>query len=68
MAAVGKPVLLGLRDAAVQGCPKGPAAWTASKLGGVPVSVAARPWRGPWGGVPRGERVPRERAGLGPGD
>ncbi|XP_010594396.1 programmed cell death protein 2-like [Loxodonta africana] len=36
MAAVRKPVLLGLRDAAVHGCPSGPAAWTTSKLGGVP--------------------------------
>lgn len=53
MAAARKPVLLGLRDTAVQGCPKGPAAWTASKLGGVPVSMAARPRRGPRGGVPR---------------
>ncbi|KAL1769390.1 programmed cell death protein 2-like [Sigmodon hispidus] len=40
MAAGRKPVLLGLRDAAIHGCPKGPAAWTASKLGGIPVSVA----------------------------
>ncbi|XP_051063257.1 programmed cell death protein 2-like [Phodopus roborovskii] len=36
MAVARKPVLLGLRDAAVPGCPKGPAAWTASKLGGIP--------------------------------
>ncbi|XP_037676218.1 programmed cell death protein 2-like [Choloepus didactylus] len=36
MAAVRKPVLLGLRDAAVHGHPKGPGAWTASKLGGFP--------------------------------
>ncbi|KAM7057700.1 programmed cell death protein 2-like isoform 2-T2 [Molossus nigricans] len=37
MAAVRKPVLLGLPDAAVHGCPTGPGAWTASKLGGLPV-------------------------------
>ncbi|XP_060041674.1 programmed cell death protein 2-like [Erinaceus europaeus] len=36
MAAKRKPVLLGLRDAAVQGRPAGPSAWTASKLGGLP--------------------------------
>lgn len=58
MAAVRKSVLLGLRDVAVEGCPKGPAAWTASKLGGVPVSAAAkplrRPWRGRWGGCSSG--------------
>lgn len=60
MAAARKPVLLGLRDAAVKGCPKGPAAWTNSKLGGVPVSAAAKPWRRPWRG--RGEGVPREGA------
>ncbi|XP_010987426.1 programmed cell death protein 2-like [Camelus dromedarius] len=41
MAAVGKPVLLGLRDAAVRGRPKGPGAWTASKLGGVPDALPA---------------------------
>ncbi|XP_029422505.1 programmed cell death protein 2-like isoform X2 [Nannospalax galili] len=35
-AAVRKPVLLGLRDAAVPGRPTGPGAWTASKLGGLP--------------------------------
>ncbi|KAB1274632.1 Programmed cell death protein 2-like [Camelus dromedarius] len=48
MAAVGKPVLLGLRDAAVRGRPKGPGAWTASKLGGVPVR---------WGAGAGGRRV-----------
>ncbi|XP_052568272.1 programmed cell death protein 2-like isoform X3 [Peromyscus californicus insignis] len=47
MAAVRKPVLLGLRDAAVQGCPKGPAAWTASKLGGVPDALPAVTAPGP---------------------
>ncbi|XP_008065600.1 programmed cell death protein 2-like [Carlito syrichta] len=36
MAAVRKPVLLGLRDAAVHCSPPGPGAWTANKLGGVP--------------------------------
>ncbi|XP_077838210.1 programmed cell death protein 2-like isoform X2 [Macaca mulatta] len=36
MAAVLKPVLLGLRDAPVHGSPTGPDAWTASKLGGIP--------------------------------
>ncbi|KAF0884563.1 PDD2L protein, partial [Crocuta crocuta] len=36
MAAVRKPVLLGLRDTAVHGRPTGPGAWTASKLGGLP--------------------------------
>lgn len=36
MAAVRKPVLLGLQDTAVHGCPTGPGAWTASKLGGLP--------------------------------
>ncbi|XP_004450340.2 programmed cell death protein 2-like isoform X2 [Dasypus novemcinctus] len=41
MAAVRKPVLLGLRDVAVQGRPKGPGAWTASKLGGVPDALPA---------------------------
>ncbi|EPY81170.1 programmed cell death 2-like protein [Camelus ferus] len=41
MAAVGKTVLLGLRDAAVRGRPKGPGAWTASKLGGVPDALPA---------------------------
>uniref|UniRef100_A0A8D1R4J6 Programmed cell death 2 like n=1 Tax=Sus scrofa TaxID=9823 RepID=A0A8D1R4J6_PIG len=41
MAACRKPVLLGLRDAAVQGHPTGPGAWTASKLGGVPDSLPA---------------------------
>ncbi|XP_069406438.1 programmed cell death protein 2-like [Ovis canadensis] len=41
MAAVRKPVLLGLRDAAVHGRPTGPSAWTASKLGGVPDALPA---------------------------
>ncbi|XP_045388363.1 programmed cell death protein 2-like isoform X3 [Lemur catta] len=41
MAAVRKPVLLGLRDAAVHGSPTGPDAWTASKLGGVPDALPA---------------------------
>ncbi|XP_055450943.1 programmed cell death protein 2-like isoform X3 [Psammomys obesus] len=41
MAAGRKRVLLGLRDAAVDGCPKGPAAWTASKLGGFPDALPA---------------------------
>ncbi|XP_004595080.2 programmed cell death protein 2-like [Ochotona princeps] len=41
MAAVRKPVLLGLRDAAVRGHPTGPGAWTASKLGGVPDALPA---------------------------
>ncbi|XP_057566574.1 programmed cell death protein 2-like [Hippopotamus amphibius kiboko] len=41
MAAVRKPVLLGLRDAAVPGRPTGPGAWTASKLGGVPDALPA---------------------------
>ncbi|XP_054444978.1 programmed cell death protein 2-like [Pteronotus mesoamericanus] len=41
MAAVRKRVLLGLRDAAVQGCPTGPGAWTASKLGGLPDALPA---------------------------
>lgn len=39
MAAVRRPVLLGLRDAAVRGNPMGPGAWTASKLGGLPVRL-----------------------------
>ncbi|KAM7339864.1 programmed cell death protein 2-like [Alexandromys fortis] len=47
MAAARKPVLLGLRDTAVQGCPKGPAAWTASKLGGVPDALPAVTAPGP---------------------
>ncbi|XP_051017854.1 programmed cell death protein 2-like [Acomys russatus] len=47
MASVRKPVLLGLRDAAVKGSPRGPAAWTASKLGGVPDSLPAVPAPGP---------------------
>jgi pre-rRNA-processing protein TSR4 len=54
MAAVRKPVLLGLRDTAVKGCPKGPSAWTSSKLGGVPVSAAAMSWRGRVEGVRAG--------------
>nr|XP_055167913.1 programmed cell death protein 2-like isoform X2 [Nyctereutes procyonoides] len=37
MAAARGAVLLGLRDAAVRGRPTGPGAWTASKLGGLPV-------------------------------
>lgn len=37
MAAVRKPVLLGLRDTAVHCCPTGLGAWTTSKLGGIPV-------------------------------
>nr|XP_008513337.1 PREDICTED: programmed cell death protein 2-like [Equus przewalskii] len=41
MAAVRRPVLLGLRDAAVRGRPTGPGAWTASKLGGLPVRWGA---------------------------
>ncbi|XP_049643406.1 programmed cell death protein 2-like [Suncus etruscus] len=41
MAAPRKPVLLGLRDSAVSGCPTGPSAWTASKLGGVPDALPA---------------------------
>ncbi|XP_076988318.1 programmed cell death protein 2-like [Tamandua tetradactyla] len=41
MAAARKPVLLGLRDAALPGCLKGPGAWTASKLGGVPDALPA---------------------------
>ncbi|XP_006096031.1 programmed cell death protein 2-like [Myotis lucifugus] len=41
MAAVRKPVLLGLPDAAVHGCPTGPGAWTASKLGGLPDALPA---------------------------
>lgn len=41
MAAVRKPVLLGLPDAAVHGHPTGPAAWSASKLGGLPVRWGA---------------------------
>ncbi|XP_040135960.1 programmed cell death protein 2-like isoform X2 [Ictidomys tridecemlineatus] len=41
MAAVRKPVLLGLRDLAVQGSPTGPSAWTASKLGGIPDALPA---------------------------
>ncbi|XP_012506936.1 PREDICTED: programmed cell death protein 2-like [Propithecus coquereli] len=41
MAAVRKPVLLGLRDTAVYGSPTGPDAWTASKLGGVPDALPA---------------------------
>ncbi|XP_004690600.1 PREDICTED: programmed cell death protein 2-like [Condylura cristata] len=41
MAAARKPVLLGLRDAAVRGRPTGPSAWTASKLGGVPDALPA---------------------------
>ncbi|KAL1769389.1 programmed cell death protein 2-like [Sigmodon hispidus] len=47
MAAGRKPVLLGLRDAAIHGCPKGPAAWTASKLGGIPDALPAVPAPGP---------------------
>ncbi|XP_037372402.1 programmed cell death protein 2-like [Talpa occidentalis] len=43
MAAARKPVLLGLRDAAVRGRPTGPSAWTASKLGGVPDALPAVP-------------------------
>ncbi|XP_021497433.1 programmed cell death protein 2-like [Meriones unguiculatus] len=41
MAAGRRRVLLGLRDAAVDSCPKGPAAWTASKLGGFPDALPA---------------------------
>ncbi|XP_002711551.2 programmed cell death protein 2-like isoform X1 [Oryctolagus cuniculus] len=41
MAAVRRPVLLGLRDAAVRGNPTGPGAWTASKLGGLPDALPA---------------------------
>ncbi|KAM9607287.1 programmed cell death protein 2-like [Trichechus inunguis] len=41
MAAFRKPVLLGLRDTAVHGCPTGPDAWTTSKLGGVPDALPA---------------------------
>ncbi|XP_061029278.1 programmed cell death protein 2-like isoform X2 [Eubalaena glacialis] len=41
MAVVRKPVLLGLRDTAVHGCPTGLGAWTASKLGGVPDALPA---------------------------
>uniref|UniRef100_A0A8D2DPN6 Programmed cell death 2 like n=1 Tax=Sciurus vulgaris TaxID=55149 RepID=A0A8D2DPN6_SCIVU len=41
MAAVRKPVLLGLRDLAVHGSPTGPGAWTASKLGGIPDALPA---------------------------
>ncbi|XP_040591447.1 programmed cell death protein 2-like isoform X2 [Mesocricetus auratus] len=47
MAAAGKPVLLGLRDAAVEGRPRGPAAWTASKLGGLPDALPAVAAPGP---------------------
>ncbi|XP_028610024.1 programmed cell death protein 2-like [Grammomys surdaster] len=47
MAAVRTRVLLGLRDAAVKGCPKGLAAWTASKLGGVPDALPAVSTPGP---------------------
>lgn len=47
MAAVRKPVLLGLRDTAVKGCPKGPSAWTSSKLGGVPDALPAVTTPGP---------------------
>lgn len=41
MAAVRKPVLLGLPDAAVHGRPTGPGAWSASKLGGLPDALPA---------------------------
>ncbi|XP_042639216.1 programmed cell death protein 2-like [Orycteropus afer afer] len=41
MAAFPKSVLLGLRDAAVHGCPTGPGAWASSKLGGVPDALPA---------------------------
>ncbi|TEA42655.1 hypothetical protein DBR06_SOUSAS1610157 [Sousa chinensis] len=41
MAAVRKPVLLGLRDTAVHCCPTGLGAWTASKLGGIPDALPA---------------------------
>ncbi|XP_035868297.1 programmed cell death protein 2-like isoform X3 [Phyllostomus discolor] len=41
MAALQKPVLLGLRDLPVHGCPAGPGAWTASKLGGLPDALPA---------------------------
>nr|XP_045010396.1 programmed cell death protein 2-like isoform X2 [Jaculus jaculus] len=41
MAAVRKPVLLGLRDAAVVASLTGPGAWTASRLGGVPDALPA---------------------------
>ncbi|XP_004600770.2 programmed cell death protein 2-like [Sorex araneus] len=47
MAAPRKPVLLGLRDAAVSGRPSGPSAWTASKLGGVPDALPAVAAPGP---------------------
>ncbi|KAM5236159.1 programmed cell death protein 2-like isoform 2-T2 [Ctenodactylus gundi] len=47
MAAFRKPVLLGLRDAAVPDSPAGPCAWAASKLGGLadalPAVAAPRP-------------------------
>ncbi|XP_027286059.1 programmed cell death protein 2-like isoform X9 [Cricetulus griseus] len=36
-----KPVLLGLRDAPVQDCPRGPSDWTTSRLGGVPDALPA---------------------------
>ncbi|XP_036877425.1 programmed cell death protein 2-like isoform X2 [Manis javanica] len=41
MAAVRKTVLLGFRDAEVPGHPKGPGAWVASKLGGLPDALPA---------------------------
>ncbi|XP_020035958.1 programmed cell death protein 2-like isoform X1 [Castor canadensis] len=47
MAAVPKPVLLGLRDAAVRGSPTGPGAWPASKLGGVADALPAVAAPGP---------------------
>lgn len=40
-------MLLGFRDSAVKGCPKGPAAWTASKIGGVPDALPAVTAPGP---------------------
>ncbi|XP_075392941.1 programmed cell death protein 2-like isoform X1 [Tenrec ecaudatus] len=41
MASLRTPVLLGLRDAPVHGCPTGPSAWSTSKLGGVPDALPA---------------------------
>lgn len=63
MAAVRRPVLLGLRDAAVRGRPTGPGAWTASKLGGLPVRWGAGAGVGGRRGEGAGE-VPGRTLGL----
>lgn len=54
-------MLLGFRDAEVPGHPKGPGAWVASKLGGLPVGGAPE-----LGSAGAGEGVgrPRDRVGV----